>query len=95
VKKIVALVALIYLSWLALTPVYYFVLGPEVAALPSHLRMSSGQSADECFALAAEIRRAFLTSTAYCERMPRWKHWSNTAQNIGHQIHVFAETKAP
>jgi hypothetical protein len=78
----------VIVAWLS-SPVYYFIIGPEVAKLPSHLRMSSGETELGCTAFAKDWNQAFPTSGAYCEQVPRWKHWSNVVRNIAYQIETY------
>lgn len=83
---------LIYLSfwgaavWFASQPVYYFIIGREVANLPPHLRMTSGDSEDGCRSFAKHWNAAFHPSSAYCEQVPRWQHWGNAIRNVRKQI---------
>jgi len=92
-RKLFVLVTL-SLTWFAFTPVYYFIMGPEIARLPSHLRMSSGETEIGCTALTKDWNQAFPTSGAYCEQVPRWKHWSNAVRNIAHQIEIYRFQRA-
>jgi hypothetical protein len=78
----------------AFSPVYYFIMGPEIAKLPPHLRMSSGETEIVCTTFARDWNRAFPTSGAYCEQVPRWKHWSNAARNVAAQIGAYSDQKS-
>jgi hypothetical protein len=92
-RNLFVLVILAGLTWFALSPVYYFIMGPEVAKLPSHLRMSSGDTEVACTAFAKDWNRAFQKSGAYCEQVPRWMHWSNFARNVAYQVEVYRSVK--
>jgi hypothetical protein len=81
------------LTWFAFSPVYYFIVGPEVAKLPSHLRMSSGDTDVGCTEFAIAWKRTFPTSSAYCERVPRWMHWSNFVRNVAYQVDLYRSIK--
>ena len=88
-RTLLVLVTIGGLTWFAFSPVYYFIMGPEVARLPSHLRMSNGDTESECFSFVAYWNRALSTNDAYCERVPRWKHWSNAVRNVAYQIEAY------
>jgi hypothetical protein len=92
-KALFVLTAFGSLAWFAFSPVYYFIMGPKVAKLSMHLWMSSGDTETECFSFASDWNRAFPTSGAYCEGVPRWKHWSNFVRNVAYQIEVYRSVK--
>lgn len=81
------------LAWFACSPVHYFIIGPEVARLPPHLRMDNGASEADCTSFVNDWNRTFPTSRAFCERVPRWQHWSNLVLNLFHQIGEYRTTK--
>lgn len=81
-------------AWFAFSPVYYFVMGPEVARLPSYLRMTSADTKTRCSSFANDWNLTFPTSGAYCEEVPRWKHWSNAVRNVASQIETYKTQKA-
>jgi hypothetical protein len=87
----VALIAA--LGWYALTPVYYFIMGPEIASLPSHLRMTNGDAKLGCTSFARDWNHTFPTSGAYCEEVPRWRHWTNAVQNVVGQVITYRGQK--
>jgi len=88
-RKLFVLATIGGLTWFAFSPVYYFIIGSEVAKLPSYLRMSGGETEIDCAAFAKDWNQAFPTSRAYCEQVPRWKHWSNAVRNIAYQIEAY------
>jgi hypothetical protein len=81
------------LMWFAFSPVYYFIIGPDMAKLPPHLRMSSGDTEAGCTETAKFWNQTFPTGGAYCERVPRWMHWSNFVRNVAYQIDVYRSLK--
>jgi hypothetical protein len=80
--------------WLSSSPVYYFVWGASAAKLPQHVRMTDGQTEAGCESLVRDFDRFVPKSGVYCERVPRWKHWSNAVRNIAYQIETYRHWKA-
>jgi hypothetical protein len=74
------------LVWFSSSPVYYFVWGADAAKLPQHTRMTAGDTEAGCESLVRDFNRLVSNTGVYCERVPRWKHWSNSVQNISDQI---------
>lgn len=81
------------IAWFSLSPVFYFIIGPGVGQLPSYLRMTSGDTEIGCASFLKDWERAFPASGAYCERVPRWRHWLNSVQNVGYQLEVYKTLK--
>src|SRR3982075_4093245 len=75
--------------WLSSRPVYYFVWGASAAKLPQHVRMTTGETEAGCESLVRDFDRLVPKSGVYCERVPRWKHWSNTVRNLAYQIDAY------
>jgi hypothetical protein len=79
--------------WLSSSPVYYFVWGARAAKLPQHVQMTEGQTEAGCESLVRDFDRLVPKSGVYCERVSRWKHWSNAARNIAYQIETYRQQK--
>src|SRR5260221_5257509 len=92
-KLIVLLVFTSGIVWTNSNPVYYFIVGPEVARLPSYLRMTSGDTEQMCTLFLRDWERTFPLNGAYCERVIRSEHWFNAIRNIAWKIDSFASEK--
>jgi hypothetical protein len=75
-------------AWLS-SPVYYFVWGRAAGKLPQHVRMTAGQTEAGCSSLVRDFDRLVPMSGVYCERVPRWKHWTNAVRNVAYQIEAY------